>query len=259
MPMNLAIDNEGVMTLMGQTVRRDIASNKASVLDVIQIITGQPSNRTSQTLSRLLGQYQELMARCHYIRINGSGRKTPVADAPTLVELVLLVRKSMSGMLGNFPHQTLAMQCPGRQAAAVRSVVARTICRLLQQDEGLVAEVEARHRANAGSLLAVTASYIQQWQQEADPVQPRVAGMVYIVTSPLLAAVKIGFWTRSESRLMQRFRCDYGAQTQMVTKMVSDAKRGESIMHDLFADRRLCNELFNKQGWPDYAAALQLL
>ena len=89
MPMNLAV-NKGVMTLMGQPVRLDTASNKASVIDVIQIITGLPSNKASQALSRVLGQYGELAPKCGQLKFDGRGRETPVADAVTLLEIIWL-------------------------------------------------------------------------------------------------------------------------------------------------------------------------
>lgn len=89
-PMHLAVDGEGVLTLMGQPVRRDIASNMGSVRDVVRIITRQPNTQLGKTVERLFEAHPELMAKCHQLRINGNGALTPVGDAPTLLEIVWL-------------------------------------------------------------------------------------------------------------------------------------------------------------------------
>lgn len=90
MPMNLATDNDGALSLMGHTVRRDPATEKASVLDVIQIITGHPQAELSKTFARILAAHPEFQAKCLKLKINGRGRETPVADAATLLEIIWL-------------------------------------------------------------------------------------------------------------------------------------------------------------------------
>ena len=88
--MNLAIDTDGALSLMGHIVRRDIASQQGSVRDVVQIITEQPNTQLGKTVERLFEAHPELMARCHQLKINGKGRETPVADAGTLLEIIWL-------------------------------------------------------------------------------------------------------------------------------------------------------------------------
>ena len=92
---------------------------------------------------------------------------------------------------------------------------------------------------------------------QAPHVFPTQAGVVYIVTSPNLQAV--GSWTGSEAELLQSYGRMYRDKTQLVLEIVQDAIKAEVIMHDIFADRHLGYGLFNKQGWHDYVAALQLL
>ena len=88
--MQLALDDSGVLTFMGQTVRRDPPSNMASVRDVVRIITGQPNTQLGKTVERLCEAFPEMMSRCHQLRINGKGKETPVADAATLLEIILV-------------------------------------------------------------------------------------------------------------------------------------------------------------------------
>ena len=91
MPMNLAIDNDGALSLMGHTVRRDVASNKGSAIDVVLAIdAAKDSSNAQNILRRVFAAYPTLGTRCTHLKINNKGRETPVADAATLLEIIWL-------------------------------------------------------------------------------------------------------------------------------------------------------------------------
>ena len=87
--------------------------------------------------------------------------------------------------------------------------------------------------------------------------QPPAAGFVYIATSPLIAAVKIGGWTGSRDSLMRDIKSVYGPEADVVTKSVQDARSGMAMetMRLKFSHRNLSG-LFVKQWWQDYVTAL---
>ena len=68
-----------------RSIRVDKATQQASVIDLIRMITGGSSNHAGQQLSRL---GHELNTKIDQLRINGKGRETPVADAKTCVEII---------------------------------------------------------------------------------------------------------------------------------------------------------------------------
>ena len=149
----------------------------------------------------------------------------------------------------------------------MRRAAARMICRLLQRDEAQVADLEAMHAAaqqdgedEACSMLRVVFSCMEQWQQDAeDIIQHTAAGVVYLATSPSLSAVKIGYWTGSLARLLQRYKTYYGAATEVVSKHVQDARLSEKVMHHKFRHRKQSHELFDKQYSDGYDVAINHL
>ena len=112
-------------------IRVDQATQKGSVYDVIQLVLSCTSRNTFQTFNRLLSQFPQLHAGCMKLRINGKGRVTPVADAPTLIEVAWLL--------------------PGKTATEFRRKGAESVCRLLGGDLSLVDEVQRRHAQVAGT------------------------------------------------------------------------------------------------------------
>lgn len=105
------------------TIRKDQASGKFSVIDIIKAATGFDSSNSSTYLARLCKDKPELGfdTRCSYIRINGKGRETPVADLATLVEIV--------------------WELPGKTAQKFRRQSAKYIVRILGGDPSLVDEI----------------------------------------------------------------------------------------------------------------------
>uniref|UniRef100_A0A6C0BR29 Uncharacterized protein n=1 Tax=viral metagenome TaxID=1070528 RepID=A0A6C0BR29_9ZZZZ len=103
-------------------IRVDTKTQKASVIDVIKWVTGQTSSNSQNTFRRLGA---DLGAGCTQLRINGKGRLTPVADAPTLVEII--------------------WELPGKAAKRFRRQSAHWVCRILGGDLRLAQEIEKRY------------------------------------------------------------------------------------------------------------------
>lgn len=92
-------------------IRVDKKTQKASVIDVIKLVTGQNNDAASTIFKRLSN---DVRTNCSKLRINGKGRETPVADAPTLVSLI--------------------WELPGKAARAFRRQSAHWVCRILGGD-----------------------------------------------------------------------------------------------------------------------------
>lgn len=93
-------------------IRVDQGTQKGSVNDVIALVLSTKSSQNAwQTLRRLKLDNPDLHARCMQLKINGKGRKTPVADAATLVEIAWLL--------------------PGKAAGVFRRKGAESVCRML--------------------------------------------------------------------------------------------------------------------------------
>lgn len=104
-------------------IRVDQATQQASVIDVIRMVTGAASKDAAITFRRLGGG---MAARCRVAQINGRGKETPLANAQTLVEIIWVL--------------------PGKAAAEFRRNSAQYICRILGADLRLAREIEERHQ-----------------------------------------------------------------------------------------------------------------
>jgi hypothetical protein len=104
-------------------IRIDKKTQQASVVDVIRLITNAKSADASKKLTRL---GDSLRSKCPQLRINGKGRLTPVADAPTLVEII--------------------WELPGKAAKYFRRQSAHWVCRILGGDLTLANEIENRYK-----------------------------------------------------------------------------------------------------------------
>lgn len=122
------------------SVRIDEASGKASIIDVIRLLSpGVSADGASQMLIRLLekevvigleessqneGTPNPLADHVSHIQINGKGRTTPVSDAKTIVEIIWLL--------------------PASAAKSFRRQSAEVICRVMGGDVSLCGEIEER-------------------------------------------------------------------------------------------------------------------
>jgi hypothetical protein len=78
----LISDNPGLNRI---PVRIDKGTQKASVIDIIRMVSGQSGNHASKMIQRL---DPELIARCNRVRINGKGRLTFCADYTTCMDII---------------------------------------------------------------------------------------------------------------------------------------------------------------------------
>ena len=97
---------------------------RASVIDTIVVITGRSQANSNHTWQRLSQSFPDSLSSVTNFKFSGPGqRPTPVADARTLVEIVMVL--------------------PGRTAAMHRRKAADIIVRYLGGDPSLVEEVAA--------------------------------------------------------------------------------------------------------------------
>jgi hypothetical protein len=116
-------------------LRVDDATKQASLIDVVRLVTGQNQDTASGTVRRMVkgeneflagcSKLQPFRAKCSKLRINGKGRETWVADAPTLVQII--------------------WDIPGKAAKEFRRQSAHYICRILGGDRTLIDEIEMRY------------------------------------------------------------------------------------------------------------------
>lgn len=100
-------------------IRKDDKTGMFSVIDIVNAVSQPGKNNASIYYSRL---DPELTTKCLKLRINGKGRQTPVADLPTLVEII--------------------WELPGKAAKRFRRTSAKYIVRILGGDPSLVDEIK---------------------------------------------------------------------------------------------------------------------
>jgi hypothetical protein len=112
-------------------------TKQASLIDVVRLVTGQNQDNASKVVRRMMDGRSEDRASgpynirtdgpnvCSKLRINGKGRETWVADAPTLVQII--------------------WDIPGKAAKEFRRQSAHYICRILGGDRTLIDEIEMRY------------------------------------------------------------------------------------------------------------------
>ena len=107
---------------------------RVAVYDVLQVVTGCSAQNCSVIYSRVSDAFPDVLTDCSYFKFSGRGqRETPVADARTVVEIIMVL--------------------PGRAAARVRKAAADVMVRYLGGDPALVEEVAA-NRLRQGDMDA---------------------------------------------------------------------------------------------------------
>ena len=102
-------------------IRVDQKSKRASVIDVITMVTKKNSDYCAKTFDRL---GEDVKSECEKSKINGKGKAIWVASAKVLVTIIWIL--------------------PGAAAKEFRMKCAEYICRILGGDESLVKEMELR-------------------------------------------------------------------------------------------------------------------
>ena len=103
-------------------IRKDYETGMFSVIDVATGITGKATRHAADDVRTVVRELPELSEKIVQLRINGKGRETPVADLPTLVEII--------------------WELPGKAAKKFRRTSAKYIVRILGGDPSLVDEIK---------------------------------------------------------------------------------------------------------------------
>jgi len=77
-------------------------------------------------------------------------------------------------------------------------------------------------------------------------VNINTSGLLYIVSSPLIGVVKIGYWTGDENGLYSRYRMVYGQDVILHNKYVANVREVEKEIHNYFEEYNISGELFEK-------------
>ena len=77
-------------------------------------------------------------------------------------------------------------------------------------------------------------------------VNRNTSGYIYIVSSPLIGVVKIGYWTGNENELYSRYRMVYGQDVILHFKYVENVREVEKEIHNYFNEYNISGELFEK-------------
>ena len=81
--------------------------------------------------------------------------------------------------------------------------------------------------------------------------------MVYIVSSNLLNAVKIGMWRSNIESLYSRYITCYGKNIHIDYFLTNNARKLESKTHEHFNKYQITNELFNKNYYSEYVKFIE--
>ncbi len=99
---------------------------------------------------------------------------------------------------------------------------------------------------------------LKRWCSHKKPSRTG-SGYVYLATSPLLDAVKIGCWTGSLANLKSRYLTPYGPDVQIEHIFVPHCLSSENQMHVRFLNFNRGGELFDKTHALEYSDALRSL
>ena len=83
-------------------------------------------------------------------------------------------------------------------------------------------------------------------------------GFVYLATSPLLHAVKIGSWKGAAEGIRTRYMTPYGPLVHVNAQWVADCRATERLLHTKFANKNVGGELFDKSCFACYAREIML-
>lgn len=83
------------------------------------------------------------------------------------------------------------------------------------------------------------------------------AGYTYCITSPVLNAIKIGYWTSTLQKLRCRYITPYGRNLQIIYVESNDAYYLEQLCHRRFKKFNITNELFEKKYLDEYKKYLE--
>ena len=113
-------------------IRFDADTQRGSVLDVVQLVTGCDQRNASTVFHRVLSAYPDIRTHCVDVKFAGVKQKpTKAAHVGTLIEIAFIL--------------------PGKHATQFRRDGIVVLCRALGGDLSLVEEIRQRHAAVAGT------------------------------------------------------------------------------------------------------------
>ena len=108
---------------VGHVRKTEEDTPRISVIDVARGVTGKNANDAAEDVRIMVARYPEVKEKLLNLKFPGRGqRDTPVADLPTIIEVIFLL--------------------PGKMAAQVRSEASKLFVRYLGGDLSLVQEVQ---------------------------------------------------------------------------------------------------------------------
>lgn len=164
------------------------------------------------------GEAARIVQRCRHDALTRRG---------SALDAVRLATGCSRGHAGAVLHRALAEDPELARLAVTEQVLGGRKCLCMHLDD---------LHTLAGALLARRAL-----------LPPSVAerdGAVYAVSSPLLAAVKVGMWRGDARALRKRYATMYGNDLTLDIFEVDDCRRAEKEAHAHLAPHHLTNELF---------------
>ena len=232
------------LTFLGKSrIRYDPLTEQASVLDAVRLVTGCNQAHASRTFSAVMERFPDVCHQVEYFKFPGQGqRPTPVAPLQTLLNIMAVA--------------------PGKKARKFSKATTDVFCRALGADVRLADEIHERRRTVGGTPLADAAQNVSTTVDDALAVlgepdePPEDEGVLYIVTSPLMSAFKLGFWTGTLGALRSRYVTCYGPSLELHTWPCTQCRACEQFLLTEFSDFSLGGELFDKTHMP---AAIQFM
>ncbi len=100
-------------------------------------------------------------------------------------------------------------------------------------------------------------AFLAEFGSTVVPMTMEVSGMLYVVTSPLLAAVKIGRWSGTLEALASRYRTTFGTQLELHTTPTSDCHAAEATLLEALSAHNISGELFEKSDIDHYITEMR--
>ena len=130
-----------MLSLCNSAVRLTENKDQASVIDVIRFTTHRNAKAASNSLDRVRNSCPEIDAKIKQYRFPNSNMDTPVASAPTLVQIIWAL--------------------PGKTAKEIRIKCANEICRLLGADPSLTKDLAIRNISASSEEKSFFLAHVQ--------------------------------------------------------------------------------------------------
>lgn len=225
------------------SIRYDPVSKKGSVLDAIQLVTGQKNG--SQLFQRMQEKYPDISEKISMHKFAGHKQKpTSVASLPVLFRIMAVL--------------------PGSRARNFNKSTMDVFCRAFGADASLIEEIRQRERIQntrfANVATDITTTIEDAMATLTEPIEPpRDHGVMYIATSPFQTFFKVGFWTGTAEALRSRYTMYYGASLDLWMWECATCRDTETHVLHTFAKYSMGGEVLDKTCLPDVRNLLDAL